>query len=172
MKSVIRWFGDMMDLKFPIAFFIIMFLLWFIGTIFMLASYAHAEDYVITYYGQGVFSVEHDGVIYIQGEGRPDSNKDEDRSSQQSTKYKPPTATLERAERYESASSWLAAAKEYKKIGDVVKYREMVYKDIEKDLAKSPPDYRGAAWTANHYLEDKDLAVEYYGKYLDQRLNQ
>jgi len=162
--------------------YLICCLIW-IALLFILFSNvldARGSDYIITNYGQGIFSIEHDGVIHIQGKGAPgktdgDNNENSDwpisiRSSNNSepeTKYE---QDLEAAQQFEAKGWWIDAASKYKKIGDTEKAKQMAYKDIVIELAKNPPNYTGASWTAAFIIENKDLAMEYYEKGLDQQL--
>ena len=129
---------------------------------------ALSNDYTITHYGQGVVSIEHDGVIHVMGKGVAETAVDKKENSYNSGAEK---TDLQEAERSEAAGYYLNAYDFYIKLGNTEKAREMAYKDIERDLAKTPPRYADASFVASKYLKDKDLAMEYYGKHLEQHAN-
>ena len=149
----------------------------FIGFLLALpVTNVSANDYIVTYYGQGVFSIEHDGVIHIQGKGAATkmgtgtdggwgrTSNDND----QETEYE---QNLKEAQQFESKGKWYYAMRYYQEAGETEKMIEMAYKDIEEHLAETPPYYEGATDIARKYLKDKELALEYYEKQLDQQLN-
>ena len=146
----------------------------FIGFLFILpVTYVNAsENYTITDYGQGVFSVEHDGVIHIQGKG--ETGKAIDEVSQGYNQYSSINENVDwviEAQAKEAKGDFYLAAVCYRRAGDTEKMRELAYKDIDRELAKTPPYYEGILMTVNDILKDKELALEYYEKYLDQKLN-
>ena len=146
------------DSNFYVFFVIIVIIAW----VFALVAISHASDYTITYYGQGVFSVEHGGVIHIQGQGEPSKDEGTDNIYIETD--------LEAAQRNEAKGEWYYALRYYEDAGDLDKMKEMAYKEIEQDIAKG--DYLSASNTATQYLKDKELAMEYYDKYLTQELNE
>lgn len=139
-------------------------------------SNAHAEDYIITYYSQGVFSIEHDGVIHVMGRGKPDKGIGENEGGGpwgRLSETEPDAETyLKWAEAKEAGEDFFMAAIYYRRAGDIGKMEEMAYKDIDIELAKDPPNYRGVMTTIKDILKDKDLAMEYYEKYLDQQFSE
>ena len=154
---------------------IVILIIW--AAIFIvLVHRSFANDYTVTYYGQGVFSVEHDGVIHIQGKGaatkmgtgtdggwgRTSNDNDQETTYEQN---------LKEAQQFESKGKWYYAMRYYQEAGETEKMIEMAYKHIEEHLAETPPYYEGAADVARKYLKDKELALEYYEKQLDQQLN-
>lgn len=157
-----------------------------VALLFISLNYAYAdEDYIITDYGQGVFAVEHNGVIHIQGcEASEGYMIKEQESYIDNTpiKHKPWINTegfddeteeekyLGEAQHYESQGQWLYAMTYYKGINQE-KAIEMCYKTIEEELTKANPDYSRLANIAREYMHNKDLSMEYYEKYLDQKLN-
>jgi len=140
----------------------------------ILCSSAKADEYVITYYGQGVISIEHDGVIHVQGKGDFDYGNNPWASAHNTSAH---PITPEEIVESDSNIHWyidngyyLIAGRVYEGIGNIEIATEMYHKDIEKELAKTPPNYDGAGYTALHMLHDKDLAKEYYDKYIEQKL--
>ena len=153
---------------------VIPFLIFFVVVLLLILWWglAHANDYTVTYYGQGVIAIEHDGVIHIQGKGEAEkTGKDSDGGWGRTSNDNDQETDLQRAERAEKRGYYLNAAEWYTEAGDPEKAREMVIKDIAEDIAKNPPAYAEASWVANKYLKDKELAMEYYEKHLDQQLN-
>ena len=150
---------------------IVILIIW--AAIFIvLVHRSFANDYTIAYYGQGVFSIEHDGVIHVMGKGEPVKiGKDSDGDWGRSSNDNEPETDLQRAEMAEKRGYYLNAADWYIEADEPEKAREVVIKDIAEDIAKNPPSYDQASWTAIKYLKDKELAMEYYEKYLDQKLN-
>lgn len=139
--------------------------------VFILVAVSHANDYTITYYGQGVFSIEHDGVIHIQGKGEPEKtgeDRDGGWGGTSNDSESEQTSDLAKAEANELKQQFYTAAYHYRKAGETEKMKEMAYKDIDQELAKDPPDYHGAYETVKEFLKDVDLATEYYKKYLEQ----
>ena len=150
-------------------------LMFFVCGILLITKPSCANDYTITDYGQGVFSIEHDGVIHIQGKGEPKKEGDESpsynyRDNKSETWDVGTYAIL--AEDKESEGDFYMAAIYYGEAGDTEKMRELAYKDIDEELAETPPDYQGALMTVNDILKDKELALEYYEKHLDQKLEE
>ena len=153
---------------------VIPFLIFFVVVLLLILWWglAHANDYTIAYYGQGVFSIEHDGVIHVMGKGEPVKiGKDSDGDWGRSSNDNEPETDLQRAEMAEKRGYYLNAADWYIEADEPEKAREVAIKDIAEDIAKNPPSYDQASWTAIKYLKDKELAMEYYEKYLDQKLN-
>jgi len=133
--------------------------------IFGFCGHCHANEYVITYYGQGVISIEHDGVIYVQGKGEPEK----------SGKISTVQSFIERESNLQwfiDREDYVGVGRVYEEMGDMENANIMYLKDIEQELAKSPPYYKGAAYTALHYLKDTELALEYYEKYAKQVIEQ
>ena len=161
MKNIIEWI-----IALTIATII------FIGFLLVLpVTNVSAEDYTVTYYGQGVFSIEHDGVIHVMGKGKPGKiDKEEYRrdSGKSETEYE---QDLKKAQQNEAKGQWYYAMRYYQEAGETEKMIEMAYKHIEEHLAETPPYYEGATDIARKYLKDKKLALEYYEKQLDQQLN-
>jgi len=149
----------------------------FIGFLLVLpVTNVSAEDYTVTYYGQGVFSIEHDGVIHIQGKGKPGKTSEgsdggwgrTSNDNDQETEYE---QNLKEAQQFELKGKWYYAMRYYQEVRETEKMIEMAYKHIEEHLAETPPYYEGATDIARKYLKDKELALEYYEKQLDQQLN-
>ena len=138
---------------------------------------AEASDYIITNYGQGVFSIEHDGIIHIQGKGEPGKAEEEEYRSpfwdSDKSEEEPETEyqqDLEWARKYESQESWSLAAEHYEYAGKTEKMKEMAYEAIEEGLDCNEPPYSWAADVAVRFLKDKDLAMGYFEKHTDQQL--
>jgi len=133
-------------------------------------SNAHAGDYIITIYRNfEVIVIEHDGEISAFGYG----DKSEDKFSRAPIEvvgeslysYNEDEAQLiylnKQAQQWEAKGDWYDAAWQYRNIDEIEKMEEMAHKDIEYELDKDPPHYRGAYITAKNILKDEDLA-EYY----------
>jgi len=136
----------------------------------------YADDYIVTDYGQGVFSVEHDGVMHIQGRGEAGNNlkpeyTDKRNNDTESESESSLSWFLAEAKQLENKGAWAGAASYYKKANETEKMEEMAYKDIDMELAKIPPNYKMAMWTAELILENEELAMKYYDKSLDQQFN-
>ena len=157
-------------------------LLWLIGILFIAFTIgppnATADDYIITIYGGGeVIVIEHDDEITAFGCGdqtdttfiTKDGHEVTYAITQAESESEP--SDLEWAQRYEAREMWYPAGMYYKDAGEIEKAKEMGLKDIDEELARETPGYFQASATARKILEDKDLALFYYEKYLEQPLS-